>query len=226
MEKNKGWYLFHDWIDVLKRLEKDAAWDIIVAIDEYYLTGKDPTQAVKSIEQQVIVTMMHQQIQRLENVSAKRKSAGQAGGVSKAQNVANCSKSKQNVAKVSKSKQNLANCSKGKQSVATYTYTNTITDTNTNTDTTLTCGIYDNVTLSQSDLEKLKKEFPNDYEERIDRLSEYMESSGKTYKNHLATIRNWARREAAAEPQEANKGGSFDTDDFFEAAIRRALGEN
>lgn len=31
---------------------------------------------------------------------------------------------------------------------------------------------------------------------RIDRLSEYMASCGKTYKNHLATIRSWARKDA------------------------------
>ncbi len=44
-------------------------------------------------------------------------------------------------------------------------------------------------------MEKLKTEFPNDYQERIERLSEYCESSGKTYKNYLATIRSWARKE-------------------------------
>ena len=56
-------------------------------------------------------------------------------------------------------------------------------------------GEYENVLLSDSDLEKLQAEFPTDWEERIERLSSYMESKGKTYKNHLATIRNWARRE-------------------------------
>lgn len=56
-------------------------------------------------------------------------------------------------------------------------------------------GEYQNVLLSDSDIEKLKAEFPTDWEERIERLSSYMESKGKTYKNHLATIRNWARRE-------------------------------
>lgn len=221
MEKSTGWCVFHDWIDVLKKLEKDAAWDIIVAIDEYFLTGKDPIQAVKSIEQQVIITMMYQQIQRRENVSAKRKKAGQEGGLVRAQN----SKPKQKLAKGSKTKQNVPNDSKPKQSVATIT--ETITETETITDTTLTCGIYDNVTLSPSDLEKLKKEFPNDYEERIDRLSEYMESTGKQYKNHLATIRAWAKRENAKQSRDAKEGAStFDMDDFFAAAVKKALGDN
>ena len=56
-------------------------------------------------------------------------------------------------------------------------------------------GEYANVLLSDSDLAKLKAEFPSDWKERIERLSGYMESKGKTYKNHLATIRNWARQD-------------------------------
>ena len=55
-------------------------------------------------------------------------------------------------------------------------------------------GAYNNVLLSDTDLEKLKTEFP-DYEVRIERLSEYMASTGKSYKNHLATIRSWAKKD-------------------------------
>lgn len=56
-------------------------------------------------------------------------------------------------------------------------------------------GEYNNVLLSDPDFEKLKAEFPYDYAERIERLSEYMASTGKPYKNHLATIRNWAKKD-------------------------------
>lgn len=56
-------------------------------------------------------------------------------------------------------------------------------------------GEYRNVLLSDSDMEKLQAEFPTDWEERIENLSNYMESKGRTYKNHLATIRNWARKD-------------------------------
>lgn len=55
-------------------------------------------------------------------------------------------------------------------------------------------GEYKNVFLSDDELEKLKDEFP-DWSRRIENLSEYMASSGKSYKNHLATIRTWARKE-------------------------------
>lgn len=60
-------------------------------------------------------------------------------------------------------------------------------------------GEYQNVLLSDSDIEKLQAEFP-DWQERIERLSSYMASTGKSYKNHLATIRNWAAKDKAKQP--------------------------
>ena len=56
-------------------------------------------------------------------------------------------------------------------------------------------GQYKNVLLSDDQLAKLKEECPNDWENRIERLSEYMASKGAKYKDHLATIRAWKRKE-------------------------------
>lgn len=61
-------------------------------------------------------------------------------------------------------------------------------------------GEYQNVLLSDQDIEKLKAELPGEYESYIERLSSYMASSGKSYKSHLATIRNWARRDKEKNP--------------------------
>ena len=66
-------------------------------------------------------------------------------------------------------------------------------------------GTYKNVLLTDEDMEKLKTEFPDDWQNRIERLSEYIASSGKTYKNHLATIRVWAKKD---KEREALKNGS------------------
>ena len=65
-------------------------------------------------------------------------------------------------------------------------------------------GEYKNVLLSDKDIEKLKDEF-TDWEERVERLSEYMASSGKTYKNYLAVIRNWAKRQIRRRPPPEGK---------------------
>lgn len=60
-------------------------------------------------------------------------------------------------------------------------------------------GEYANVLLTDDELGKLKEAF-SDWEERIERLSGYIASTGKAYKSHYATIRNWARKDAQAQP--------------------------
>lgn len=56
-------------------------------------------------------------------------------------------------------------------------------------------GEYKNVLLTDEELQKLKSEY-SDYQDRIERLSSYIESTGKRYKSHYATIRIWARKDA------------------------------
>lgn len=65
-------------------------------------------------------------------------------------------------------------------------------------------GFYKNVLLTDEDYLKLQEEFPHDYSDRIERLSEYIASSGKSYKNHLATIRNWARKDKEKTDKSSN----------------------
>lgn len=76
-----------------------------------------------------------------------------------------------------------------------------------------TYGEYENVKFTDTELAKLKEEFPSDWQDRINKLSGYMASTGKTYKNHLATIRNWARmeqdRQKTAKQPDPNDGWAY-----------------
>ena len=56
-------------------------------------------------------------------------------------------------------------------------------------------GEFQNVLLSDEEMEKLKAFFPHDLDDRITRLDEYIENSGKKYKNHYLTIKTWARKD-------------------------------
>lgn len=58
-------------------------------------------------------------------------------------------------------------------------------------------GEYKKVFLTDEQMKKLQTEF-SDWQDRIQRLDDYIESTGKTYKNHLATIRNWAKNDKTA----------------------------
>ncbi|MDB1690071.1 helix-turn-helix domain-containing protein [Enterococcus casseliflavus] len=70
-------------------------------------------------------------------------------------------------------------------------------------------GEYKNVLLSDDQMEKLKSEFPHDWEQRIDRVSEYCEVTGKTYKNYLATIRAWAKKDKQPNNKAVRKQQTF-----------------
>jgi hypothetical protein len=74
-------------------------------------------------------------------------------------------------------------------------------------------GEYNNVLLTDEELEKLKADFP-DWEERIERLSSYVASTGKRYKSHYATIRNWAKKDATQQntrqPSRGRAGRTID----------------
>ena len=69
-------------------------------------------------------------------------------------------------------------------------------------------GSYKNVLFTDSEYSKLQQEFPGDYADRIERLSEYIASTGKSYKCHLATIRSWARKDGAKAAVMPNYGGA------------------
>lgn len=85
-------------------------------------------------------------------------------------------------------------------------------------------GEYQNVLLTDEDLEKLKKEFL-DWSDRIERLSAYMASTGKSYKNHLATIRNWARRDSRTPTADVKPKGqaSYDISEFERQSMSKPI---
>ena len=58
-------------------------------------------------------------------------------------------------------------------------------------------GRYENVFLSQSELDGLKADLPDKWNYYIDRLSCHIASSGKRYRSHAATIYKWAQEDAA-----------------------------
>lgn len=57
-------------------------------------------------------------------------------------------------------------------------------------------GEYNNVFFTDEQYQKLIKEFPYDYKDKIEKLDLYMQSTGKKYKDCLATIRNWNRKDS------------------------------
>lgn len=191
----------HKFLSIFETLAKQGkdkqATELIIAIIRFDMTGEEPTitdDGVAFVWESVIKPQLEENIQKYKEVSKARSEA--VGNRYKqdntnATNEYNCSNSNQ---------------MNDKNTIATD-YDVDI-DVDIDNDSELKekinkkekpqkhkYGQYQNVLLSDDELEKLKTEFPVDWEERIERVSEYCASKGATYKNYLATIRNWARKE-------------------------------
>jgi hypothetical protein len=191
----------HKFLSIFETLAKQGkdkqATELIIAIIRFDMTGEEPTindDGVAFVWESVIKPQLEENIQKYKEVSKARSEA--VGNRYKQDNTNdtneyNCSNSNQK---------------NDKNTIATD-YDVDI-DVDIDNDSELKekinkkekpqkhkYGQYQNVLLSDDELEKLKTEFPVDWEERIERVSEYCASKGATYKNYLATIRNWARKE-------------------------------
>ena len=75
-------------------------------------------------------------------------------------------------------------------------------------------GRYQNVFLTDGELADLQASFPTVWGQYIEKLSEYMASTGKRYQSHVATIRRWAGEDAKkAAPPTRNRDYSVKEDE-------------
>ena len=92
-------------------------------------------------------------------------------------------------------------------------------------------GYYSNVLLTEEEYHRIKSTIP-DADEYINKFSRKLNDKGYQYDDHATTILDWWKKDSGlpsnnrqAEPSDEPQG-SFDTDEFFELAVRRSLGEN
>jgi len=78
-------------------------------------------------------------------------------------------------------------------------------------------GEYQHVLFSDEEYEKLKAYFPRDYEKRIQSLDEYIQKSGKKYKDFLLTLKTWARRDGYVPPNEKETNEKEKNKDKFKS---------
>lgn len=93
-------------------------------------------------------------------------------------------------------------------------------------------GQFKNVFLSDEEMAQLKTMYA-DYEERINKLSVYIKSSGKAYDSHYATIIKWANEDAAKQKKQQNKKTAFNNfsgedniSDFEKREIQKRMKSN
>lgn len=191
-------YFLLEWAETFKALSDPQCGRLIKAMVEFERTGESPSFEDDALLQFAWVTNIMPKMKTMQEhyreTVAKRQAAGRASATKRA----SVNKCEQMLTSVNTSEQNEQKP--------------TVIDLDLDIDLDLVnkkekidkkekavkhqYGIYKNVLLSDVELQKLQSEFPTDWQDRIERLSGYIESKGAKYKSHLATIRNWARRDA------------------------------
>ena len=91
-------------------------------------------------------------------------------------------------------------------------------------DKKITLGEFENVFLSEEELEKLKEKYNGTLNQKIESLSSYMASQGKKYASHYATILSWDRLDQKRTKQQPRS--KRDEDDETRARWARELLES
>ena len=195
MDERKAFSFYRSYYEASKDLPtKEDQADFLMAICSYIFDGVEP-------EITGVASAMFKLAKPNLDTSIKRASVGQTGGKSKANAKQNGSKPEAN----DKQTESNDEANPKRYMINDYMINDQVINDQVINEKEKRdkkekpqrhkCGQYNNVLLSDDELKKLKDEFPSDWQERIERVSEYCASKGKTYKDYLATIRSWARKD-------------------------------
>lgn len=191
MSERKVFWFLRSYYEAAKELPKEAQADFFMAVCSYALDGIDP-------EIHGVAGAMFQLARPNIETSLKRSDAGRTRKQKGNKTETN---TEQNVNKTETNDEQNGNPLMSNE----YMNNDVMSNEKMSNDKHVRhkYGQYNNVLLSDKDMEKLKDEFPFDWAERIEKVSEYCASHGKTYKDYLATIRNWARRDKKSPAQDS-----------------------
>lgn len=187
--ERKAFSFYRSYYEASKDLPKEAQADFLMAICAYIFDGVEP-------DLQGVASAMFKLAKPTLDTSIKRSSAGQAGGKSKANAKQIDSKPEAN----DKQTESNDEANPKRYMINDYMINDQVINDKEKIDKKEKPqrhkhGQYKNVLLSDDELEKLKTEFPLDWQDRIERVSEYVASTGKHYSNFLAVIRAWAKKD-------------------------------
>ena len=219
-ERKNSFVLYTDYSRQIERLSDDEAGQLFKALLRFAADGTEPQLSDRA---DMAFAFISEQIERdtgkWKETCEKRREAGKRGGL-KTQSAARANASDSQTAEANQTNASFAS---GQEANQAENENDTVNENeNENENVTVNenggdteheqkqkpqkaqqaaspprhrYGQYKNVSLTDADLQTLQAEFPNDWQQRIERVSEYVASSGKTYKNYLAVIRAWAKKD-------------------------------
>ena len=207
-----------EWADMFNLLNEEQCGKLIKAMIVYENDGTEPDFSDDKILQFAWLSNIKNKLDKLnEHYDGKRRQASEAGKASAERRRQN-RQAFASAEEIERPSTSVENVDQNKQTSTDST--NIDLDLDINLDLVKKekinkkekppkhkYGNYKNVLLSDEELTKLQTEFPFDWQERIENVSAYCASHGKTYRDYLATIRNWARKDNKPNPKNDVKAG-------------------
>lgn len=219
-ERKNSFVLYTDYSRQIERLSDDEAGQLFKALLRFAADGTEPQLSDRA---DMAFAFISEQIERdtgkWKETCEKRREAGKRGGL-KTQSAARANASDSQTAEANQTNASFASEQEANQAENENVNENDTVNENENVTVNENggdteheqkqkpqkaqqaaspprhrYGQYKNVSLTDADLQTLQEEFPNDWQQRIERVSEYVASSGKTYRNYLAVIRAWAKKD-------------------------------
>lgn len=200
-EDKESFILYNSFYEPIKSLKNEQLGRLLRAIFNYTINGEITQEDDIMIAFMFIKGQIDKNTEKWEIEKNKRSEAGRLGGIKRALNQKQklSSKSKQCLEVLSNDKQNQAN-----QADNVNVYVNVNDNDNINKkekDKKKKYGEFQNVLLTDKEYHKLEESNLLSY---IETLSRYIESTGKKYKSHYATILNWSNRDKTKEESKPN----------------------
>lgn len=210
MAEKESFVLYTKYGKQIRRLSMEERGVLLTAIFDY-MEGGTPPPMSDAVEMAFgfIQDQLEADLKKWEETCKRRVDSGRKGGIAKAKNA------KQSVAKkasASFATQNLANVA---DSEGEYEGDSEYEGEGERIPPTVDrgktgLGLYENVFLTPAQRKKLEEAFPADADRLINRLSEYMNLSGKRYGNHLAVLLKWGKEDAHERGDDAGSAAAAD----------------
>lgn len=217
-ENKKSFIVYYDWKETLSFFNDAEIGEIFRALFEYAEHGTQPDFSNKSLN--VAFSFMKNALDRdkkaYEARCEKNRTNGAKGGRPK--------KTEENPTKPNGFSENPT---KPKKPDNDNDNVNDTDNDNVNDNgidiviDTMLYGKYKNVFFTNEEYQRLITLYPNDYQDRIEKLSTYIKSTKKKYDNHLATIELWAMNEKQQE--KTNQSQQSCSNPFLALAIEKGI---
>ena len=205
--------LYTEINDVVKELDDEQKGILFQTILDYEITGEIPDDLDKMIRLVFlpIKRSLDRNDEKYEKTSRKRSEAGKKGMASRYNKTNNVITNDNKTNKVSEGITNLTDNEHDNEHEHDNDHDSEseIKENAPAPAEVKSFGRNKNIPLTAEEFAELEKEIGSAFYEVLDKLSDHMASSGKTYKSYPATIRKWYRQDAEKEKVRGKPSNRF-----------------